>query len=176
MWKVMGMVLAVACVGGVGRASTASGVEPGTAYCFGVACPCGNDDLAAGCRNSTGAGARLWASGTTSLGANDLRFHVAGAPRSANGTFYMGSEPLVLAVGDGLRCAGGQTHRFPGHENSGQTGTFEWGDLRHQTPPGLLAPGTTWHFQAWYRDVPGALCGVAPRANLSNGYQVTFTP
>jgi len=153
----------------------AGDVEPGFAYCFGVSCPCANDDGAAGCQNSTGSGALLSATGSTSVSANDLICHVTHVPRNANGTFYMGTDQIVLPVGDGLRCAGGMTYRFPGHQNSGQGGTYAFDNLVNLTPH-LIAPGTTWYFQAWFRDVPGALCGIFPAANLSNGYCVTFTP
>jgi len=155
----------------------AGGTEPGQAYCFGVSCPCGNDDGTAGCVNSTGVGASMTATGSTSVSADDLAFHVTNAATTANGTFYMGTEAAVMSVGDGLRCAGGQTFRFPGHQNSGHAGTYTYDHLVGQTPH-LIAPGTTWYFQAFYRDVPvgQSPCGNFPHGNLSNGYSVTFTP
>ena len=38
----------------------------GIPFCFGVGCPCGNDDPNAGCANSTGSGALLEGSGSAS--------------------------------------------------------------------------------------------------------------
>jgi hypothetical protein len=39
-------------------------------------------------------------------------------------------------------------------------------------PTGLVAPGSTWYFQAWFRDP--AAGGAA--FNLSDGLAVTFCP
>jgi hypothetical protein len=39
--------------------------DPGSKFCFGVDCPCGNDDPTGGCVNSSGHGAQLDASGVT---------------------------------------------------------------------------------------------------------------
>ncbi len=46
---------AVASTAGVQKA-TRDDEEGCLAYCFGAACPCGNDDPEAGCANSTGVG------------------------------------------------------------------------------------------------------------------------
>ena len=51
------------------------GDEPGTPFCFGVGCPCGNDDPNAGCMNGTGQGALLTGSGSASISSDDLTFH-----------------------------------------------------------------------------------------------------
>ena len=39
---------------------------------------------------------------------------------------------------------------------------------------GLIAPGTTWYFHCWHRDVFGGPCGTG--ANLTSLYGVSFTP
>ena len=39
---------------------------------------------------------------------------------------------------------------------------------------GLILPGSTWYFQAWFRDNPTSPCNT--HVNLSNGLGVTFTP
>ena len=37
---------------------------------------------------------------------------------------------------------------------------------------GLITPGSTWNFQAWFRDPTDGLAGY----NFSSGLQVTFCP
>jgi hypothetical protein len=76
-----------------------------------------------------------------------------------------------VTFGDGLRCVGGTTRRFP-LANSGASGQI---NLAHPVAGagGLIAPGTTWYFQTWYRD-GGTACGHP--TNLSNGLAITFTP
>ena len=162
--------------GDISSVATISITGPVSSYCFGAtaACPCGNAGGAGeGCRNSTGAGALLSASGSVSLSANDLALAATSLPLSQSGILYMGPNQIQAPFGDGLRCVGGGALgivRFP-VTNSGPTGTIPLG-------PGFLtgtpiSSGSTWNFQAWYRDPQGP-CGNA--FNLSNALSVTFTP
>lgn len=151
--------------------------EPLEAYCFGSACPCGNDDGFAGCANSTGAGARLYATGTASVASDDLVLRVSNVIPSAYGILFVGEAQACVPFGDGLRAvAPGATgyRRFPVQLSSAE-GTLTQG-------PGLVAfssgfsgggftAGETWFFQAFYRDVSGP-CGNA--FNVTNGLAVTF--
>jgi hypothetical protein len=140
--------------------------------------PCSNDDATAGCANSTGGGASLDASGTTSWEADDLLLTATNMPTYKLGLFLISSSQAQAVLGDGLRCIGSPFHRF-GSFNSGATGAFTKG-------PGIIASacaslpsaycihiGSTWNFQVWYRNLTGP-CGGG--SNLTNGMQVTFTP
>jgi hypothetical protein len=149
---------------------------PISSYCAGstAACPCGNAGGAGeGCGNSTGVGALLGASGSVSVSANDLALSATSLPLSQSGILYMGPNQIQSPFGDGLRCVGGGALgivRFP-VTNSGPSGTIPLG-------PGFLTgtpitSGSTWNFQAWYRDPQGP-CGNA--FNLSNALSVTFAP
>lgn len=155
--------------------------EPGNPYCYGFACPCGNDDASSGCRNSTGAGASVVAEGTASALADDLELTVTGLPPNASGRFYMGGIAASIPFGDGLMCAGSGGYgqfRFPGAlaNNAGQLtlgpgiGAFA---ATHFGPTGQVTPAFTWHFQAWYRNLAGP-CGSG--FNTSTSYSVTFVP
>lgn len=151
----------------------------GTLSCFGNACPCGNDDAAAGCFNSTGRGAFLAGVGSLTVAVDDLALATTQLPPFANGILFMGSALVgPLPFGDGLRCVAGSTFRW-GFANSGAAGTFTYG-------PGLsafssanfpvqfqLTAGSTWNFQTWYRD-PGGPCGSG--FSMSNAESVTFVP
>lgn len=148
---------------------------PGTAYCFGSGCPCGNDDASAGCLNSTGAGMVLGASGSTSVAADDLVPAVTGGPAGRPALLFQGTQPAGggagLPLGDGLRCAGGFVGRISVRVLDG-AGAASWG-------PGLATSagwtgGATRRLQVWYRDPAGSPCGTG--YNLSNGYEVVFTP
>ena len=145
-------------------------------YCGGTvaACPCGNDGgPGEGCLTSTGAGATISASGSTSLSADDLVVTVSGVPHFQHGVQYMGQSQIQLPFGDGLRCVGSGGSglvRFP-VTNSGAGGVIALG-------PGFLATtsissGSTWNFQGWFRDPLGP-CGSA--FNLSSAISISFQP
>lgn len=151
---------------------------PGHPFCYGLDCPCGNDDALAGCENSTGRGAWMSGSGTTSVTDDDLVLSTEQLPQGAWSIVYMGALADDLPLGDGKLCTGGgyPLFRFP-IKNSGASGTIVEG-------PGLVAysqqqfgalgeihPSSTWLFQIWYRN-PSGPCGLG--FNTSNGYSVTF--
>lgn len=154
-------------------------------YCFGVGCPCGNDDANAGCRNSTGAGGRLLATGTNSLASDDLVLTVQGLPARTFGFLFMGQAAAHAPFADGLRCvspgpnqtpSGTGMFRFPIRATAGAGAFIEGPGIAAfaQTAfgaTGTLLPGTTWHFQAHYRNPTGP-CGLG--SNLTNAVAVTF--
>ncbi|MBK8181196.1 MAG: thrombospondin type 3 repeat-containing protein [Planctomycetes bacterium] len=152
----------------------------GTLYCFGdgsgTPCPCGNVSLPGeGCVNSTGRGALLYNAGGTSV------FLDNAAPLTIQ---LKPSKPTMYIAGlgqinggngtqlfDGLLCVS-PLKRFAPQVASG-TGTAVLLQPVLKSG-GLILPGSTWHFQAWYRDNPASPCGT--NANLSNGLSITFTP
>jgi hypothetical protein len=154
---------------------------PGTPFCFGVGCPCGNDSPASGCVNSTGSGAVLTATGSTSVSLDNLVLTTTGFPPNNSGLYFMGGAMFApVFVGDGLACTGGIWRFFPGSVSPG--GTFTQVNPVFNSFPGAINPGDTRNFQSWARDV---LCGPPPapcpspcglNSNLSNGYSVVFTP
>jgi len=155
---------------------------PGTTYCFGVGCPCGNDSTAGGCANSLGVGAFLRASGSTSVAADDLVLTVESIP-STYALIVGGHLSNCTQLGDGLLSVGvgpfqPSLLRFlvlqpsPGAPPQLGPGLIDYATTVLGAG-GLLLPGTTWHFQAVYRDGPQSPCGF--RFNLSNGVRVMFT-
>jgi hypothetical protein len=154
--------------------------SPGTAFCFGLSCPCGNHSIA-GCLNSAATGALMYASGTASVTNDDMVLTVQSLPPSKNAILFMGGgQAPAMPFGDGLFCVSpgpASICRFP-VQNSGATGVLTQGPgivAYSQTLPPVrhIDPGDTWNFQAWYRD-PGGPCGSS--FNLSSGLSVTFTP
>lgn len=140
-------------------------------YCPAGVDPCGNPDPIAGCRNSTGVGALLTASGSGSVNLDNLLLTTTQMPTFQFAMYFSGVNMIgPLPFGDGLRCAGGQLVRT-NVMNTGASGSLTYG-------PGIasalgILPFTTRNFQCWYRDPTGP-CGST--FNTSNAYSVTFTP
>ncbi|MDP6537962.1 MAG: L-type lectin-domain containing protein [Planctomycetota bacterium] len=149
------------------------------AYCFGdgsgTACPCGNPGgPQEGCGNSTGAGAMIAATGSSSVAADDLGLTGAGLLPFQPALLFAGENAVNngdgVVFGDGLRCAGGTVKRL-GVRNGDGAGDAAWGPgLANQ---GGWQPGDTRRFQIWYRDPAGSPCGSG--FNLSHGLEIPFT-
>lgn len=157
-----------------------SASDPGTAYCFGVGCPCGNDDASGGCVNSSGAGALLTATGTNSVATEDLSFYGTSMPLNAVTIVITAPDQQALPFKDGKLCVAGQLTRLYKHNNTGQTGTVDFEDVlasfKLNSVPKVFAAGETANFQLWFRDAPAALSPCGGKSNLTNGYSITFTP
>ena len=149
-----------------------------TTYCFGdgsgTPCPCGNTGgPGEGCANSTGSGATLSISGSSSISADDLVLSTTGLPVGP-GLYFQGQNAINsgdgIVFGDGLRCAGMDVTRLQVRwSNGGEAET----SISIATKGGNSA-GLTRRYQHWYRDPNGSPCGAL--FNLSNGYELTWTP
>ena len=135
----------------------------GTNYCFSIS-------------NSTGQPALISGSGSSSVAANLVTVFSSPLPANQPGIFYYGPNQIVASFGNGFRCVGAGSlglARLPVH-NSGAAGQLiHLLDLTN--PPTVntqILPGSTWNFQAWYRDPLGG----GAFFNLSNGLEITFTP
>jgi hypothetical protein len=148
----------------------------GLPYCFGVGCPCGNDDSIAGCLNDTGSGAALSAAGSASVAAGDLVL-TATQLTPGPGLFFQGDNAVNSGVGnlfgDGLRCAGGSVVRLEVlFANSGNGFTTQ--STISIASAGGVSAGETKRYQYWYRDSGGSPCGVG--FNLTNGFELVWQP
>lgn len=151
-------------------------------YCPGVGCPCGNDDAAAGCGNhgadgSPASGARLVASGSASVSADDLVLTLEGVQPLQFGIIYTGPGQASLPFGDGLRCIAAPFFRYP-QRQADASGAIVYGPgeivswaAAHFGPGGQVLPGAAWNYQGWYRDPLGPC---ASSFNLSNGVAVIW--
>ena len=151
----------------------------GTLTCRGdgsqpAACPCGNNGLAAhGCANSAAPqGAGLWATG--SAAADTVTFFADGLPATALSVLLQGTATLApgVALGDGLRCAGGILKRLYTHNAvSGALSVPQGADPSVRTRSAQLGDvipsGATRHYQLWYRDPDPNFCP-APLGNMFN--------
>lgn len=145
--------------------------EPGSAYCDCTSgAPCSNPGvLNSGCRNSSGSGASLTASGDANVLADSVVLHVDHGPATTPGLFFSGPVALTpTPFNDGLRCVGGSILRLQVAltDASGQASS----SVTLSAVEGL-AGGETRHYQYWYRDVSGP-CGGG--SNTTNGYRITW--
>jgi hypothetical protein len=166
--------------GAVGRYVVEFDTLGASSFCFGNgsagACPCGNFSAnEEGCTNSSGAGALLTSTGTSSLGAADLSFSSSSLMPGRTAILFEGTTVLSggngVAFGDGLRCAGGSLRRR-GYRTPDGAGAANW-------MPGTMGtiswmPGDTRQFQVWYSDSAGSLCGTG--FNTSNAIEINFVP
>ncbi|MFT7670982.1 MAG: hypothetical protein ACI8X5_003697 [Planctomycetota bacterium] len=164
---------------GMDNARIGTAVDVGAAVCSGdgsgTNCPCSNNSVAGeGCKNSTGQGAILAGSGSSSAGSDNLILNASQLPPGKPCLLFLGDilagGGAGLPFGDGLRCAGGNVQRM-GTLTASQQGTGSWG-------PGLaaqagLGSGDTRYFQVWYRDNSIAPCNL--NFNLSSALEVQFT-
>ncbi|MEM7518627.1 MAG: matrixin family metalloprotease, partial [Planctomycetota bacterium] len=170
----------------------------GTAsFCTGEAtpgcpgCPCGNvspPGEGGGCANVTGRGARLRVTGSARVGAATLQFTLDHAPPMSFALLVSGQDTLPPAgsppgcpsgaglpaqTENGLRCLAGSTLRL-GSRALNALG--ETADPWEGPFPGLLGAsiGQERYFQAFYRESPQSVCGMA--RNTSQAVRVVVLP
>lgn len=156
----------------------------GQSFCAGdgsaSACPCGNASPSGwiqGCRNSTGVGGMLRASGTASVSSDTAFLEASGLPESAATLFFQGTSSTNSGApfGDGVRCVGGALVRLGlrdclhGHLQWPRSGGIPLSTLGEIATHGF---GTR-YYQAFYRNVSGT-CGAG--FNVTNGVSLTWTP
>lgn len=155
--------------------------SPGTPFCpgdgGGLMCPCGNDSIVAGagCANSTGVGATLCGSGSSSLLADDLAFQATNLVPGQSALLFQGDVALGgglgVYFGDGLRCAGGGVRRLVWSPvDAAGSATFGPG----LATAGGWVSGNTKRFQVWYGDVLASPCGMS--FNTTGGVEVVIVP
>ncbi len=123
--------------------------------------------------NSVSAGGALsQAAGSTSITANDLLLSCAPIPNGQPGIFYYGQARVQLPFGNGYRCIGPGSHRLPVEIATGGVLNHALDNTQPPAATGQLTAGSTWLFQAWYRDPAAGGSGF----NLSDGIALRFVP
>jgi hypothetical protein len=159
-----------------------AGLEGGTVtpFCYqidpGVGCPCGHNSYLTGCPNSTGLGAYLAASGNASTANDTLTFGFGWMPPNVSALVFQGTTTSNFTFGDGFRCIGTPTIRFP-IRNANSVGDAwygaAYGDVPISVRGGVPMIGGTFYYQVWYRD-PASFCTLAT-TNLTNALRVNWT-
>ncbi len=127
--------------------------------------------------NTTGEITRLSFSGGTSITSTTSRLVANGGIPAQPGVFFYGPDAISIPLGDGVRCVGGVPLRrlgsptmFDLQGDSEHIMDYQAGPLG--AGPATVLPGSTWHFQLWYRNPSPQGTG----HNLSSSLGLTFCP
>jgi hypothetical protein len=140
---------------------------------LGLVSGCSVSTYCIGAPNSVGAGARIGASGGASLELANFTLEASGSPPGSIGIFYFGDSQAQVPFGDGFRCVGGTIGRILPPNVISPAGTAAHLVDFDLPPATLIAAGSTWNFQFWYRDPAGPL---GTSFNLSDALTATFCP
>lgn len=159
----------------------------GHPFCLGdsisaTVCPCGNSvppGTTAGCRNSTGTGATLEASGRAEVWFDSARLTVSGLQPGAPVLFFQGSAKQSSgygqSFGDGVRCVSGSIIRIATKIATNGTATYPGaGDPSLRIAGGIPPSGGIALYQGWYRN-SSTFC-LPATFNLTNGVEVAWIP
>ncbi|MFT4542583.1 MAG: hypothetical protein ACI835_005051 [Planctomycetota bacterium] len=120
--------------------------------------------------NSTGQAAVLEIRGCAKVSGDDVVLTAGPVPDSL-GLFVYSNDRDNRAFGNGRLCLAGAMHVLPMESAT-------HGELRHQlrisnptSAAGQITAGSTWHFQAWYRDA-----GTGTSFDTSDAVALTFSP
>ncbi len=145
-------------------------------FCFGsnAVCPCGSGAAPdEGCLNTSLQGAKLTASGTTSISNDTLAFSVSGVPGNKPGLLLKGNNMISNPAGDGVLCVAGQSARSQVQVTSaGSTVFTNFNGSGFGSVSNL--GGVPTNFQFWYRDTANTCSGAG--FNFANAYSVIYTP
>lgn len=126
--------------------------------------------------NSTGAPASISIEGCLSVLDGELELVATQLPASVPGIFFYGDTPQSAPLGEGTLCVRSNP---PGPyrlqvQLSSPAGVLQYPfDFAAAAGiPGEVTAGSTWYFQAYYRDVLGGASGF----NLSDGIALPFVP
>jgi len=148
-----GDIVGTALIGNEGHAYLLRRTDSGTSFCMAT-------------QNSTGAPASISASGSVSLGDNDLVLQATSVPNTPF-LFFYGPAQTLTPLGDGWLCVAGGITRIGAPQVASSHTALKVVDV---TAAGLQ-PGTT-NFQCWFRDIAAGGTG----NNTSDGVSVTFVP
>ena len=125
--------------------------------------------------NSTGQAASISVEGSLSLADDDARLWCLDAPPNHKGLFFYGTASTQLPFGSGYLCISPFSPglvRLPPLADIDATGRAQRQlDFNALPPAGQILPGSTWHFQFWFRDAT-----VGTGTNLSDALRLTFCP
>ena len=135
-------------------------------------CPCGNEsalNAGEGCDNSTGSGATLGWSGTSSVALDNLVLSAVGGRPNQPGLFVQGASTVGIPFKDGFFCMGNRTERIevvfldPAGAASSTASIVTEGNV---------SIGDERFYQLWYRDPAVSPCGSG--SNFSSAIRVPW--
>lgn len=103
--------------------------------------------------NSTGAAARIAATGSANESTNNLRLVVSDLPGGEFGAYFYGDMAQSTPFGNGELCVGGQVAAFPVQvPGAAGNAVLEIDNVSLPAGGGALTAGSSWNFQYLYRD------------------------
>ncbi|MCB9914606.1 MAG: hypothetical protein H6828_05585 [Planctomycetes bacterium] len=129
------------------------------------------DSVCSSGANSTGAPAVMGATGSTSVGGNNLQLSASPVPNQP-GIFYYGPGQAAVPFGNGIRCVSAPFQRLAITVATGNTLSYGLDVNNPPTMAGAINAGSTWYFQAWFRDPQAGGAGF----DLSDALKITFVP
>lgn len=139
--------------------------------------PCSSSNYCSSTPNSSGGAAQISQTGSCSISANSFSLTASPVPNSVGIFFYSLGQTgggAGIPFGNGLRCVGNGGNQIVRLKPRVASGNLLVDNLDFTMLPGSgpITGGSTWNFQAWFRDVPAG----GAQFDLSNGLQVTFQP
>lgn len=125
----------------------------------------------AGELNSTGLGGELSYRGSLSLAAQELTLTYGALPANTTVAFFGGPLSASQPTGNGTSCIASPVARV-GVSAATASGNGEIAPLIPVSGPAAVMVGSTWHVQAWYRDVAAGGAGF----NLTSTLRLAFRP
>lgn len=137
---------------------------------------CGWNNYCTALPSGSGVAAGMFASGSTSIAANDFAVGASGTVPGTFGLFFYGPGQTQIANGNGNLCVGGTLTRFQVINQSDIFGSV-FQPVDYNTAPfnvggATINAGDTWNFQFWFRDNQAGAAGW----NFSDGLEVLFCP
>ena len=115
--------------------------------------------------------------GHSGVSLNTFGLRAESAPAFQSGIFIYGPAALSIPLGNGILCVGSGALGFIVRLPSTQTDVS--GTMSHtldleqpSAPEAAILAGSTWYFQACFRDGPAGGAGF----NFSDGLEVSFLP
>jgi hypothetical protein len=125
--------------------------------------------------NSTGVGARIWATGLMAVSSTNLVLRASNVPPNVQGVFVVASSKLdpCVAYDDGFRCVGGGPRLTTlGRANANAQGEATLNVNLASGPLAGLPPGSLRYVQYRFADPTGGPAGF----NFSDGLELKFRP
>ena len=139
-------------------------------------CDCATSNYCTSFPNSSGNSASMGSSGLADVSLNNFDLTVGGAATNQFCLFFYGPSQTTILFGDGILCITGGFHRLSPPQmldgSGAATRQLNFSQPPANSGPGMIAPGSTWNFQCWFRDPSFGASGY----NLSDGLNVTFCP